>query len=53
MVVLPAPLGPMMLNTSPGSIANETSRTAWTPPKLSERFSAVSKLTYLTRSVRR
>jgi hypothetical protein len=31
--VLPAPLGPMMANTSPCATSKLTSRTARTPPK--------------------
>ena len=31
-VLLPAPFGPISASSSPGSIAKDTSATAWTPP---------------------
>ena len=37
-VVLPAPFGPIRLVTSPGAASNETSWTAFTPPKVIPRF---------------
>ena len=38
-VVLPAPFGPMMVNTSPSFTSKPTPSTAFTPPKAIERFS--------------
>src|SRR5262245_48309832 len=42
-VVLPAPFGPMIVNTSPGSTAKLTPSRARTPPKLIARSSAASR----------
>src|SRR5438876_10311619 len=44
-VVLPAPLGPMIVSTWPGSTAKLTPASALMPPKLMARSSAVNKLT--------
>jgi hypothetical protein len=41
-VVLPAPFGPMTVNTSPFSTAKLTPSTARTPPKRRDRFSALN-----------
>jgi hypothetical protein len=39
MLVLPAPLGPMMDVISPGSMVMFTSESAFSPPKVSVTFS--------------
>ena len=43
MVVLPAPLGPMMVKTSPGSTSKLTPSTARMPPKLMASSSAAKR----------
>src|ERR1700733_11722332 len=43
-VVLPAPLGPMSVKTSPLATSKLTSRTARTPPKLTLRFRTCKRL---------
>src|SRR6185369_11703442 len=43
--VLPAPFGPMMANTSPSSTSKDSSRTACTPPKRSDRSFTSNTLT--------
>src|SRR5579859_5052023 len=40
--VLPAPLGPMTANSSPGSTSNEASESALTPSKRTEMFDTES-----------
>ena len=42
--VFPAPLGPMIANTSPRSTEKVTPRSAWMPPKASDTSSTVKKL---------
>src|SRR5919197_6739649 len=41
-VVFPAPFGPMSARRSPGCMLNDTSRTAFSPPKWIETCSATS-----------
>jgi hypothetical protein len=46
-VVLPAPLGPISVNTSPGLTSKLTLLTASTPPKRTLRFWAESRTSFI------
>src|SRR5204863_258663 len=49
-VVFPAPFGPMSATSSPAATANDTSRTACTPPNAFARPTASSTATLMLRS---
>ena len=51
-VVLPAPLGPISVNTSPRRTSKLTSLTASTPPKRTLRFLPEQRMSLIVRALR-